>query len=72
MKIQNVVLFVTIFRAKINKCEHYLKVKLLIFRFYDMGKKTSLQYKLCISLITQAKDTKRMGEEPLRPEIGPF
>jgi hypothetical protein len=39
MKIQNAVLFVIIFGAKINKCEYYLKVKMLIFRFYSLGKK---------------------------------
>jgi hypothetical protein len=58
MKIQNAVLFVIIFGAKINKCEYYLKVKMLIFQFYSLGKKTSLQYELCISLINQARDTK--------------
>jgi hypothetical protein len=39
MQIQNALLFVIIFGTKINKCEHYLTVKVLIFRFYDMGKK---------------------------------
>jgi hypothetical protein len=39
MKVQNPVLFVIVFEGKNNKCEHYLKIKMLIFRFYDLGKK---------------------------------
>jgi hypothetical protein len=37
MKVENSVLFVIVFGAKINKCEHYLKIKMLIFRFYNMN-----------------------------------
>ena len=38
MNIQNAVLLVIIFGVKINRCEHYLKVKMLIFRFYGLAK----------------------------------
>jgi len=54
MEVQNSVLFITIFGLKINKCERYLKIKMLIFRFYNMRKKVSLEYELWISPITQA------------------
>jgi hypothetical protein len=39
MKMQNAVLFVIIFGVKINKYEHYLKVKMLLFRFMTWDKK---------------------------------
>jgi hypothetical protein len=58
MKVQNPVLSVMVSEAKINQCEYYLKIKMLIFRFYDFGKKFLYKYELWISLIHHARDTK--------------
>lgn len=42
MKIQNTILVVNISGVKINKCEQYFETKMLVFKSYDLGKRTTL------------------------------